>query len=113
MILTKFMRRLFKKEKILQQMEYVKETSAEPPLRTFAPSADLLVHESIPSPAVGKEHEIAFSPQGDLEAYVRGLAVSKEAIEGWISAGVLLPEETKVAAKMIRIMCRNNKHKLQ
>lgn len=114
MRLMKFMRRLFKHENTGQQMEYVKETSAEPPVQTIAPSAELLVHESIPSPAeAGKEHEIAFSPQGDLEAYVRGLAISKEAIEGWISAGVLLPEETKVAAKMIRIMCRNSKHKFQ
>jgi hypothetical protein len=114
MILMKFMRRLFKKADTNQQMEYVKATSAAPPLRTIAPSADLLVHESIPSPVeAGREDEIAFSPQGDLEAYVRGLDVSKEAIEGWISAGVLLPEETKVAIKMIRIMCRNNKHKFE
>lgn len=112
MIFMKLVRRLFRQANNGQPMEYVKATSAEPPLKTINPSVDLLVHESTPSPA-DAEDSIAFSPQGDLEAYVRGLAVSKEAIEGWISAGVLLPEETKVATKMIRIMCRDSKPKSQ
>lgn len=112
MTLMRFVRRLFKKERGGQRLEYVKETIVAPALNTMAPAVEPPAHEPLPPPIETlNEEEIAFSPQGDLEAYVKGLAVSKEAIERWISAGVLLPEETKVATKMIRIMCKNNKPK--
>ncbi|RJQ72388.1 MAG: hypothetical protein C4519_18555 [Desulfobacteraceae bacterium] len=113
MIFIKYMRRLFNKERMAQRMEYVQEMSCEPQLKTVAPAVGPAYPESISTPSgAGKEAEIAFSPQGDLEAYVRELDVSKEAIERWISAGVLLPEETKVATKMIQIMCRQSKPKM-
>lgn len=98
-------RQFFKKPKASQRFEYVRETVAPPPVETRCaaptPGTDLRA----PVSEVPVE-EIAFSHQGDLEAYVRGLALPKEAIERWISAGVLLPEETRVASKMIRIICK-------
>jgi hypothetical protein len=104
-------RSLLKKEQTRRSVEYVKATFGEAPV-VEAPPAETVRHEQIlPSAEVHKENDIAFSPHGDLEDYVRELAVSQEAIERWISAGVLLPEETKVAAKMIRIMAKKNKQK--
>lgn len=54
-------------------------------------------------------NEVDFSHQGDLKAYVRGLTVPKEVIEGWISVGLLNPEEMKAAEKMIKIMIEDQK----
>ena len=50
------------------------------------------------------EHEIDLSPQQNLEDYARGLSVTKESIERWISSGLLMPDEMKVAEKIIKIM---------
>ena len=110
MALKEFIRRFLKKEQTRRPLEYVKATFGEP-LPDTSPSAETVrLEQALPTADAHKENEIAFSPQGDLEDYVRGLAISRDAIERWISAGVLLPEETKVAAKMIRIMAKKNKN---
>jgi hypothetical protein len=90
-------------------LEYVKETICES-LEPVSPPKAAAARPLTTIPAeVGHENEIAFSSQADLEDYVRKLSVPKEVIESWISAGVLLPEETKVATKMIRIMSKDPK----
>ncbi len=100
-------RQFFKTPKAVQRFEYVRETVMPPPVdTTHCATAEAATEMRAPVPEPRVE-EIAFSHQGDLESYVRGLAVPKEAIERWISAGVLLPEETRVASKMIRIICNN------
>jgi hypothetical protein len=106
MNLIQTIRQLFSKPQASRNFVYVRETADEnrPVART--PLSDGGTELKAPKPEIRAE-EIAFSPQGDLEAYVRGLALPKEAIERWISAGVLLPEETRVASQMIRIMCKN------
>jgi hypothetical protein len=104
--------RLLKRDKARRPVEYVKATFREAPAEPVPPSESIQLQQALPAAEAHKEDDIAFSPQGDLEDYVRGLAVSQEAIERWISAGVLLPEETKVAAKMIRIMAKKNKQKM-
>ncbi len=53
------------------------------------------------------EKEIDLSARTDLEDYARGLSVSKESIERWISSGLLMPEELKVAEKLVKIMSKN------
>ena len=53
------------------------------------------------------ENEIDLSPQADLEDYARGLSISKKSIEKWISSGLLMPEELKVAEKLVKIMNKN------
>jgi hypothetical protein len=110
MDLIRVIRRLFSKPNAPQQYEYVKVSAVEPALNAGPlpghPATDAMVNLRGPV-AEGPAVEIAFSAQGDLEAYVRELALPKEAIERWISAGVLLPEETRVATQMIRIMCKN------
>ena len=107
MDLIRVIRRLFSKPNAPQQYEYVKVSAGE-----CAVDAGQLPGHSATEATIGLRgpvtegptEEIAFSAQGDLESYVRGLDLPKEAIERWISAGVLLPEETRVATQMIRIM---------
>ena len=48
--------------------------------------------------------EMAFTRQSDLIAYARGLTVPPEAIEKWISAGLLFPDEIRMAEKIIKIL---------
>jgi hypothetical protein len=48
--------------------------------------------------------EIDFSKEMDLEAYTQSLAVPPEVIESWVAAGILRPDETQVAEKMLKIM---------
>ncbi len=108
MNLLDYVRRLFAKQKKNQRLEYIKEYTPESVCRRGdapegqAPSAALKPMQA--PTAIHDVPSIAFSAQGDLEAYVEGLDVSSEVIEGWISAGVLLPEETRVAVQMIRLM---------
>jgi hypothetical protein len=102
-------RSLLKKEPARRPLEYVKASLGESPSTEMPAPETPSPQPILPSAEAHRENNIAFSPQGDLEDYVRELSVSQEAIERWISAGVLLPEETKVAAKMIRIMAGKNK----
>lgn len=48
--------------------------------------------------------EMAFTRQSDLDAYAKGLSISPEVIEKWISAGLLFPDEIRMAEKIIRIL---------
>jgi len=108
MKLMQTIRKFFSKPQASQSYEYVRVMSEAPPAgtrSTLGPPAE--AGTELRAPAPERAEEIAFSHQGDLESYVRGLDLDKEAIERWISAGVLLPEETRVASQMIRIMCKN------
>lgn len=99
MSILKQLRTLFKKPKAQPAVEYIKtwdygDLEAD---HEMTHMTDLL-------------GEVDFCHQGDLESYVRGLAIPKEAIERWISAGLLYPEEMKTAEKMIKIMIENERH---
>jgi hypothetical protein len=59
-----------------------------------------------PTEARDVENEVDLANLTDLEAYARGSSVSKKSIEQWISSGLLMPEELKVAEKLIKIMCK-------
>jgi len=48
--------------------------------------------------------ETAFTHQSDLDAYARGLSIPPEVIEKWISAGLLFPDEIRMAEKIIKIL---------
>ena len=48
--------------------------------------------------------EFDFSKESDLEDYTQRLSVSQEMIKRWIGAGILRPDEIKVAEKMLKIM---------
>jgi hypothetical protein len=81
------------------KVEYIHEAPA-----TSAPTAG-----SAPAAARETLDEIDFSPQSDLETYTHGLGVSRASVERWISSGLLMPEEIKVAEKMARIMRQREK----
>ncbi len=49
------------------------------------------------------DQEIDFSKENDLEAYTKRLNVPRETIERWVAAGILRPDEIKVAEKMLKI----------
>jgi hypothetical protein len=80
------------------ELEYVHETrnqtsaaciEADPPVETRT-----------------AEQEVDLTNLTDLEAYARGSAVSRKSIEQWISSGLLMPDELKVAEKLIKMMGR-------
>ncbi len=108
-----YIRRLFRKTPEKQHLEYVKEYAvdldANVEIETRRVAANLPLKERPAPDQLRPEATITFSQQGDLESYVKMLNVPSEVIEGWISAGVLLPEETRVAAKMIRLMQTNGR----
>lgn len=59
-----------------------------------------------PSEAQGASgvEETAFTRQSDLDAYARGLSIPPEVIEKWISAGLLFPDEIRMAERIIKIL---------
>jgi hypothetical protein len=77
-------------------------------LRTEPASARVSVPETVlkqiddGSPATGRE--IDFSRTDDLESYVENLNVPAREIEQWIAAGLLFPEEIRVAERMLAIL---------
>lgn len=108
-----YLRKLFGKDRRERHFEYVKEYAVAPDpeveTKTQCETENLSLKQNPTPDAVQPGEKIAFSHQGDLESYVKALNVPSEVIEGWISAGVLLPEETRVAAKMIR-MIKTKRH---
>ena len=99
MAILKYLERLIsKKREPRQNLTYVKDV----PLETKS------VEFSQMGPTVEKrpDLEIDLSPQRDLEDYAQDLTISKEAIEQWISAGLLMPGELEVAKKIVGIMRR-------
>lgn len=114
MNLMTYFRKLFGKDRKQHRYEVVKEYAAAlaPEIGTEAQdeTENLSLKQNPIHSAVRSGEAIAFSHQGDLESYVKALNVPSEEIEGWISAGVLLPEETRVAAKMIRMIMTKRHH---
>jgi hypothetical protein len=97
MAIIDYLRKMFRKNHSQPDLEYVQNPSAASP-----------VVENQPPVPVDRswemEEEIDLSHQADLEGYARDLNVSKESIERWISSGLLMPEELKVAEKLVKIM---------
>ena len=87
-----------------QRQEFVRLESPVPQSQHAQPAETLR-----PMEAVIGEPEVAFNHQVNLEAYAKGLEIPADTIERLISAGLLLPDEIKVAEKMIRIMRENHK----
>jgi hypothetical protein len=88
---------MFRKHDSQPDLEYVQNPSAASPVvDPRPPLPDNRFREM--------EDDIDLSHQADLEGYARDLNVSKESIERWISSGLLMPEELKVAEKLVKIM---------
>jgi hypothetical protein len=65
----------------------------EPPAEVAAQHSDLKL-----------DQEIDFSPVEDLETYTENLDVPEETIQRWISAGLLYPDEIRIAEQMVKII---------
>ena len=96
-----------------RNMTSIKTESLQTPpkLRTLQPDAtgsaarvdSNLVEAELPGVSLAVD-EMAFTRQGDLDAYARGLSIPPETIEKWISAGLLFPDEIRMAEKIIKIL---------
>ncbi len=98
MAILNYLRKMLKRQANGKPMEYVRADRCP---------ANAMAHPPAPENSEQPEAEIDLTHQADLEGYARGLSVSKESIERWISSGLLMPQEMQVAEKLVKIM---NKH---
>ena len=96
MTILDFLRNLLKRDDSNPELEYVHESRCRTSEVEAAPIPPVETH--------GPEHEIDLANLTDLEAYARGSGVSRKSIEQWISSGLLMPDELKVAEKLIKMM---------
>lgn len=102
MALLKYLKRIIlKKREPKNQLAYVHEVPNE--------SEAVDVAAQVSAAARNYDNEIDLSHQRDLEDYAQELTISKEAIEQWISAGLLMPSELQVAEKIVKIMRKQKK----
>jgi hypothetical protein len=100
MTILDYLRNLLKKNDSKPELEFVHETRnrtssvgmyAVPPIETH-------VHDA--------GNEVDLANLTDLEAYAREPGISRKSIEQWISSGLLMPGELKVAEKLIKMMSK-------
>ena len=101
MAIIKYLKNRFGKKRSTQQpVEYIQEKPQETETDNDRARTTTELREL--------DNEIDLSSHHDLEDYARGLSVTKESIERWISSGLLMPEEMKVAEKLLKIMRRRD-----
>jgi hypothetical protein len=98
MTILNYLRNLLNRSDFDSELEYVHES----PERTPA----VEIGAGPPTEARNVENEFDLANMTDLEAYARGSMASKKSIEQWISSGLLMPGELKVAEKLIKIMAK-------
>jgi hypothetical protein len=81
--------------------EAVAEDTAQREMLNGCPPAGHAPHE----PPL--HSEVDFQELNNLEAFAKGGTVSGEMIEKWVAAGILSPQETRVAEKLIKLMRKN------
>lgn len=102
MVLLRYLKRIIdKKREPKNQLTYVHDMPYEP--EAVDAAAD------VPDAVRSCDNEIDLSHQRDLEDYAQELTISEEAIEQWISAGLLMPGELEVAEKIVKIMRKQKK----
>ena len=98
MAIFKYLKKMLKKGEPHQpKMEYVRDEPS-------SANDEMLEARSASNKVLEMEGEIDVSRQSDLEGYARDINMSKESIERWISSGLLMPEELKVAEKLVKLM---------
>ena len=129
--LTSLIRRLSKSSRIVRFITALVQNARveKPPARPYSGGDDPILirhfdsdnvkpaHSQIPKESNGDsfdtdrkifdplpDPEIDFSKENDLEAYTQKLNVPQEVIERWVAAGILRPDEIKVAEKILKIM---------
>jgi hypothetical protein len=98
MTILDFLRNLLKRDDANPELEYVHESRYRTSAVDIDPIPPIETHDA--------ENEVDLANLTDLEAYARGSGVSKKSIEQWISSGLLMPEELKVADKLKKMLSR-------
>jgi hypothetical protein len=102
MAMIKYLKRMiFKKREPKNKLTYVHDVPYE--------SEAVDVATQVPEAVTNYDNDIDLSHQRDLEDYAQELTISEEAIEQWISAGLLMPGELEVAEKIVKIMRKQKK----
>ena len=96
MTILNYVRNLLKRSDSNPDLEYVHESHD----RKSAFGIDVVA----PVETCDAEQEVDLANLTDLEAYASGSRISKKSIEQWISSGLLMPEELKIAEKLIKMM---------
>jgi hypothetical protein len=98
MTIMTYLRNLFYRCDSGAALEYVHESQDRP---------GLVKCDQVTSAAKREiENEFDLMRMTNLEDYAREPSLSKKSIEQWISSGLLMPGELKVAEKLIKIMSR-------
>lgn len=97
MTIINYFRKMFRKGGPGPAVEYIRDEPGKPEVAPFP-------HDSPDQAPQQMDNEIDLSRRSDLEGYARDINMSKESIERWISSGLLMPEELKVAEKLVKIM---------
>lgn len=100
MAVMNYLKKMFRKDKPEPSLEYVHDEPAEAGTAAIQPRSSAEISGEMGG-------EIDLSRQSDLEGYAKDINVSKESIERWISSGLLMPEELKVAEKLVKIMSKH------
>lgn len=97
MTIMNYFRKIFRKGEPDPAVEYIRDEPNEPHHTAYTPASSDRVPRQM-------DNEIDLSRRADLEGYARDINMSTESIERWISSGLLMPEELKVAEKLVKIM---------
>jgi hypothetical protein len=97
MTIMNYLRKMFRKSEPGPAVEYIRDEANASHHAAYAPASADQVHRQM-------DNEIDLSRRADLEGYARDINISTESIERWISSGLLMPEELKVAEKLVKIM---------
>jgi hypothetical protein len=96
MTILDFVKYLLKRNDSSPELEYVQDSRNQTPVAGIG--------AILPPKACDEENEVDLARLTDLEAYAKEPGVSKKSIEQWISSGLLMPEELKVAEKLVKMM---------
>jgi hypothetical protein len=98
MSIIKYLRKLWAKDRPEPAVTYIEEQPCP------SEAVTLETQPSVEKPLHGLDGEIDLSRHADLEMYAKDVNVSRESIEQWISSGLLMPEELKMAEKLLQLM---------
>jgi hypothetical protein len=97
MTIMNYFRKMFRKDEPGPDVEYIRDEPEAPHAEAFDATCSEQISRQM-------DNEIDLSRRADLEGYAREINMSTESIERWISSGLLMPEELKVAEKLVKIM---------
>jgi hypothetical protein len=98
MSIVTYLRKLWVKDRPEPAVTYVEEEPSQ------SEAVTLETQPAVEKPLRELDGEIDLSRHADLEVYAKDINMSRESIEQWISSGLLMPEELKMAEKLLQLM---------